>query len=505
MNRCKPKKLLGLLPILLLLLQTGCTIGDELSETATLTLSEVGIVSLDPGKVTREVGVTTDAPDWSCYTANSWISATKKDDHTLLLSAEANPTSSARMGSVVVTASGVRRQLTIMQGKGTEVIIAHAGSSAGSSELKITQWGETRSIDVESGTDLWTAKSDDEWITVTPYPVAKRIDVRVAPNRNREPREGKIMITLQGESSGGAEIRVTQSGVDWFILPYMNFETATRPDIQLFEKERGGAIEDESERFFTFSTTSSAFPRVVYTIYAGGAYLYAQVDASSTQLLLGEARLELISFLKESGFTEQVDENTYRHKDQRNLTVEIKPFFKNTPHLLFSYKPEQPVAMPTFDTLPLGLTTFGITKEEVKKYEDSVGGEETYNHEDEYEFVTPPGKYQADGRLYLFHQDKKSGIYQLEKTRQYFLDTDRGFWNYKGYFTPTNEFMELCEREGFHFEEYNILEHVYVFVSKEKGLTLGAQCKKFFGDPKPIIVLQINPGTKMIAHKTNRK
>lgn len=74
MNRCKPKKLLGLLPILLLLLQTGCTIGDELSETATLTLSEVGIVSLDPGKVTREVGVTTDAPDWSCYTANSWIS-----------------------------------------------------------------------------------------------------------------------------------------------------------------------------------------------------------------------------------------------------------------------------------------------------------------------------------------------------------------------------------------------------------------------------------------------
>ena len=63
MNRCKPKKLLVLLPILLLLLQTGCTIGDELSETATLTLSEVGIVSLDPGKVTREVGVTTDAPD----------------------------------------------------------------------------------------------------------------------------------------------------------------------------------------------------------------------------------------------------------------------------------------------------------------------------------------------------------------------------------------------------------------------------------------------------------
>ena len=114
MNRCKPKKLLVLLPILLLLLQTGCTIGDELSETASLTLSEVGIVSLDPGKVSREIGVTTDASDWSCYTANSWISVTKKDDHTLLISAEANPTSDARLGSVVVTASGVRRQLTIM-------------------------------------------------------------------------------------------------------------------------------------------------------------------------------------------------------------------------------------------------------------------------------------------------------------------------------------------------------------------------------------------------------
>lgn len=482
--------------LLLLVLLGACTIEEDISERSQLELSETGIISMDAAPSSRDLTVTTDANEWHAYSMTKWINLEKSAGNTLVLQVEENTLPTPRVGSVLVVAGSSKRQISVRQNRGAIRIVTHPDL------IKSSRWGGDFTIDVETKTIAWTATSPDEWIRVNPHPEAGRIDVKIKPNNDRNSREGRVLI--QGKESGinDTEIVVTQDPVDWFVMPYMDFANATRPLIQRFEQSRGGALEFNNDRFLNFTTTSYAFPRVMYTINDGGAYIHAQVDASSSALLTGDNRKELVDFLRSNGFTIQVDENTYRHEEMTNLIVEIKPFFKNTPHLLFTYKPTQPKAYDTFKTLPLGFTRFDLGVKSVKEYEDQHGGQLSSEAEDELEYTCPPGEYQADGRIYFFHKDKYGAV-KLEKTRQFFYDLTRAFWDYKGYAQPTDEFLALCKREGFTFVEYNILEQVYVFVSKEKGLTLAIQQKKFFGDPKPVIMIHVNPGDRMIAHNQN--
>ena len=491
---------IGKLSVILFLLSfsfIGCTVENELNERTTLELSESGVISFDATATSKEVNVSSSDPKWECYTTNEWISLAQQGD-VLVISAEANKSVKSRIGTVIITAGNTKRQLTVLQNKGELELTAHPTS------LSLDQWGGEYTIDILAAAPSWNAKSDDDWIQVQAYPLAGRISVRMAPNKSREQREGKVIIYSDEYASAGFEIPVVQAPIAYFIMPYMDFENATRQDIQLFEEKRGGSLEFNNERFFDFVTTSYAFPRVSYTINEGGAYIHAQLDASSTQLLLGENLRELQTYLKSQGFTKEVAEQTYQHERINNLLVEIKPFYKNTPHLLFTYKPIQKEKYETFDTLPLGFTRFDLGKEGVMDYEAANGGTLSYENDEELEFTTEPGKYGEDGRLYFIHEDKY-GNKKLEKTRQFFLDTNRAFWDYKGYNQLTDEFMALCKKEDFEYIEYNILEQVHVFVSKSKNLTMAIQWKKFFGDPKPVIMIQVNPGNKMIAHGNKSK
>lgn len=482
----------------------GCTSEGIVDDVATIELSENGIITVEDGASTRDIQVQSSTSEWSCYSLNQWISA-KNRDGVLELSFATNLSTDQRRGSVVVKAGRGQKQLTIIQA-GTQTMVKSTPES-----LNVDQFGGEFSLDILSNRSDWQAYSAEEWISVESMPAAQKITVKVRPTTSRENRVGKVIITVGGDEGETYEVAVNQSGISYFILPYMNFENATRQDIQAFEEKRGGTIEFKHERFFNFTTTSIAFPRVSYSIYEGGAYLHAQLDASSTRILTGSAeRRQLVDFLKASGFTTELDENTLQHETMTNLIVEIKPYYKNTPHLLFTYTPKQPKSYPTFDTLPLGFIRFDLGVEAVRAYEKENGGEEIYASDEEMEFACTPGKYEADGRIYFLHKDKEGKV-TVERTRQFFYDTERACWNYKGYNNMlTEEFKALAKREGFEYVEYNILEQVYVFVSKEKNLTMAVQWFKFYGDPKPVLSVQINPGTRLVSHamslnRNNRK
>lgn len=484
-----------------LLVMPSCTSEGYMDELATIELSESGILSFENHSSSHDVQVQSTSGAWQCYTLNPWITA-KNRDGVLEISVKDNLQPKERRGSVVVKSGKSQKQLTIIQAKATPKV------ETSPEELNVDQFGGLFSIDVITNNDDWKAQSQEDWIEVTALPSAYKMEVKVQPTRSREPRVGKILISMGADETVAHEVSVVQSGISYFLLPYMNFESATRQDIQAFEEKRGGTIEFTHERFFDFTTTSVAFPRVSYTIYEGGAYLYAQLDASSTRILTGPSeRQQLVEFLNQSGFTVELGENHFRHAEMSNLEVEIKPYYKNTPHLLFTYTPKQSKAYPTFDELPLGFTRFDLGVEGVKDYEAAHGGEMIYPYSDdeiesvdEMEFECEPGKYGADGRLYFLHKDKDGNI-TIERTRQFFTQTERACWNYKGYNNLlTEEFKALAKQEGFEFVEYNILEQVYVFISKERNLTMAVQWFKFFGDPKPVLVVQVNPGTRLVSH-----
>lgn len=479
----------------------SCTSEGYMDELATIELSESGILSFEDHSSSHNVQVQSTAGTWQCYTLNQWITV-KNRDGVLEISVTDNLLPKERRGSVIVKSGKSQRQLTIIQAK------ANPKVETSIDEPKVDQFGGLITIDVITNSEDWRAETEEQWIELTALPSAYKLQLKVQPNRSREPRVGKVLIITGADNRVAREISVEQSGINYFILPYMNFESATRQDIQAFEEKRGGTIEFTHERFFDFTTTSVAFPRVSYTIYEGGAYLHAQLDAASTRILTGPSeRQQLVDFLNQSGFTIELGENHFQHNKMSNLEVEIKPYYKNTPHLLFTYTPKQTKEYPTFDELPLGFTRFDLGVEGVKAYEAAHGGQMTFPYSedeiatsDEMEYETEAGKYGADGRLYFLHKDKEGKI-SVERTRQFFTQTELACWNYKGYNNLlTNEFKALAKREGFEFVEYNILEQVYVFVSKQRNLTMAVQWFKFYGDPKPVLVVQVNPGSRLVSH-----
>lgn len=473
----------------------SCTSEGQMEDLGTLELSESGTLSMDATASTREVQVQSNDANWQCYSLNSWITVANKEG-TLVIHVDANNTLQERKGSVVVKSGRLQKQLMVIQSKGEFTI------DAGTETLNVDEFGGTFTVDVLTNDENWQAHSEESWISVTAQPTAQKVDLKVLRSTSRDERVGKVVITNPSSPNTSYEITIIQKGIAYFILPYMDFEHATRQAIQAFEEQRGGAFdEDPQERFLVFSTTSIAFPRIVYTIYEGGAYLYAQLDAVSTRILTGAAeRVQLIDFLRQSGFSKMIDENTYQHETMSNLKVEIKAFYKNTPHLLFTYEPKQDKAYETFATLPLGFTRFDLGVAGVEEYEAKHGGEEIFRNDEELEYSCEPGLYDADGRLYFLHTEKDGSI-EVERARQFFWATERACWEYKGYRNLlTDEFKALAAREGFKYVDFSILENMHIFYSEEKNLTMAVQVKKYYSDPKPVLTIQTNPGRFITGH-----
>ncbi|MDY5857697.1 MAG: BACON domain-containing protein [Porphyromonas sp.] len=489
------RPLLTLLLLPMLLLFGSCTPENDIEE-ATLTLSESGTITFTKEASEKVITIETNQPQIIASSNAPWLS-TKIEGKQLTIKAEGNETLRERKGTVLVSVGRAQQALKVIQSQSGLIIQLYPET------LKSTQWGGKFSVDVLANNDRWTASTDADWLRVEALPNARSMNVEVYENTETESRTAKIKLSLQ-DGSEDQEFVVTQEGIMFYIMPFVDFEDGSRISLKLFEQRRRSLLTDEnsSTGWIGFTTQSPAFPDITYTLYHQNALLYAQLNASNKEYLEGEHLRKVIDRLRENGFTdERTADRVYYNPDKRIL-CEIKPDYGKTPHILFSYQPKQPQAHTTFTDFPYPFgtepeVTKDVTFAEVAAYEAERKGKERSRmaHKNGYlRFAIYDNEDPEEPTRAYFFSDKKSEV--LEASVRYFRNMNYAFWDYRGYPLFTEEFLRLAEQEGFSYVGLDRRDrNRHVFVNSARKIEMRIHWDKYQGMKEHQLILRMTTPT----------
>lgn len=488
----------------MMLTMMACVPGNDV-EDATLSLSELGPIVLDNTETTKTLSVTTNQPKFIAFSKSDWLDVVISGSE-VTITASTNEEPRERRTKLFVIAGSAVEEIQILQNASAVSLKVITQEEGG--DLSIDQWSTQQLVDIEVNTDKWEVASDSpEWCRVRAKQFKKQIVIDVDENTKREGRTAKITLVVE-QGKLIKEFYVKQSGIMYFIIPYLDFKNGTRGAITEFETERRSVVSGSWAIDYEFTTKSPAFNKITYAVAHNKLMTLARLEASTAQIITGEQKLEFIDYLKGQGFVEKKTEDLYYNPELRVL-AEIKNTYM--PHVMFTYLAEQSQAYETFAAFPYGFIKWGATRKEIEEYEANNGG--TYKYDADWEKETD-GRYaiqfipedkEIQRRLYMLEKDKE-GNYGLLGTFQHFLLIDRGYYTHNGNTYLTNEFRELLKNEGFEYiTTLPAPSRHDEFHNKSKELRLLTRVARYEGSANSVLELVLSPLTKVSNKSVSRQ
>ncbi len=477
------KILITILAITGMLFAISC--GKDDDGGATVALSEkVFEFTTDGGAKSL---IVTAKEEWLAVGAE-WIH-TKKDGNKLTVSVDVNRTIQDREGVVAVSAGNAVEFLTVKQ----KAAVADAVVTPNSIVVEDSV-GEIV-LEVNATDEDWFAKTDADWLTVTPKQHRAEMVIAYAKNEIEDDRVADVIVTV-----GKVEkiVQVRQLGKMFFLLPYSKIGVATVEEVKEFEAARMNKFEDSGyDDFLSFKTRSKdMFPDLFYKIEYG-VVAKARIAAFSGKRM----EKELPAFkewLKGKGFVEKSEFLLINKEMGLSVKIDIAEDYSGSKYadILFDPVIIQDKDYPTFKEFPYLFAEWGAKKDKIDAYEAGKGG--IYNeaqseiggvdpntgepYRDDFLFYDVPENKQGNekeySRSYLVYRDNqpKPGLYV---SFQLMRNTEVAYFMYKGRPTLTKEFKELCEQEGFtylgksqgNFDKFYSIDKELVFkirISKRK-------------------------------------
>ncbi len=493
------KSLYILASLLTALLCFGCT-PESLEKEPTMLELDKPEVRLTKDKGELVVSVKTNEESVVAISNRDWITAVPEGKSVKLVYDE-NKVIGQRDAVVLVQAGDLVKALKVTQ-EGNALDVTTVPEA-----IVLEPWDSEVTISVRVNGEGWTCTSATDWIRVTSLPWKKAVILRADANKSGGARQSEIIFQVEGEADAVA-VPVKQKEWSLFLLPYIDFEYGTMSLISHFEMERRSMINQTLTGSVSFTTTSPMLSKIVYSFSTKGvmtaaqAYIaadYTTTDEDGETMITKEAMHVIDSALLAEGFTEKQGKLRYFNPGNR-VVASIKDHTYE-PDIEYIFIPKQPQAYKTFDKIPYIPVKFGADYSEVQKYEQENGGVYTpagdsYDdaHNICYHEYKVPGSKQIKSRNYFLSWDASKGkVGALLATFQEWSDINLVYWEYNGRLNITEEFLALCEKDGFKYNGKTSDGKMDVFINDTKGIQMKTQFAHFEGEEDPSLVVMMLP------------
>lgn len=486
------KKIFLLLSALTVLLYTSCIPQAEVDDV-TLTVQDQGPVLFDNTASEKAIGISTNKSDWTAFPQASWIEAIPSDSQ-LLIRVEDNNSPMERRGKVLILAGGKTGEVEVVQ-SGSSIIV-----NAYPQELRVSQWQGTYEFDIDSNVKDWSVTSDQEWVTVEAKPWRGQLVVNVTENVERADRTATLTVVAEN-GKVTKDLVFTQSGILYYILPYLDFAHGIRNNVNEFEVARRSQMVYNMSKWYDFKTVSPVFNKISY-IYEGDQLVKIEEYISDVNKYLApesESLNEYIDYMVSEGFAVSGGNSLFNEEIGVLASIHNDTFFN--PHVLFTHIPKQPKPYPTWDAFPYGFIKWGASKEEIIEYEKANGGvydpydPDFENPEYEVHFINfkIENNPEIAFRSYYVTYDSDTKKTQLIDARQEWFDINKCYWMSGGRKFLTNEFKALMEKEGFVYQGVKGEKEFDTFLNIKKGLGVLVRMVQYIDSPNPVVEIGIVP------------
>lgn len=491
------KSLYILASLLTALLCFGCT-PESLEKEPTMLELDKPEVRLTKDKGEMVVSVKTNEESVVAISNRDWITAVPEGTSVKLVYDE-NKVIGQRDAVVLVQAGDLVKALKVTQ-EGNALDVTTVPEA-----IVLEPWDSEVTISVRVNGEGWTCTSATDWIKVTSLPWKKEVILRADANKSGGARQSEIIFQVEGEA-GTVAVTVKQKEWPLFLLPYIDFEYGTMSLISHFEMERRSMINQTLTGSVSFTTTSPMLSKIVYSFSTKGvmtaaqAYIaadYTTTDKDGETMITKEAMHVIDSALLAEGFTEKQGELRYFNPGNR-VVASIKDHTYG-PNIEYTFIPKQPQAYKTFDKIPYIPVAFGADYSEVEKYEQANGGVYNWAQNDDannicmLEYKVPDSKEIKSRSYYLSWDASKQKVGALLATFQEWSDINLVYWEYNGRLIITEEFLALCEKDGFKYNGKSQNGKMDVFINDSKGIQMKTQFAHFEGEEDPSLVVFMQP------------
>lgn len=440
-----------------------------------LSVSQQETLTLPASEISHRISVLTNlAPgQWSVLSQSSWLKV-NIENNGILLSAAANEAPQRRHTTVQVIGGGLKHTFEVVQSAASTTL------EVGFAPEAIDQWGGELRVDVNSNVDSWIARSDADWIELTPNYRDGVVSIKVSEHTERTDRIATVEVIDQATSIIKT-FEVVQKGIIYYMLPCSDPELSD-DELVAYELGRRSKLKKSPSYFdqtYKFTTVSPAFSEIHYTIdYLGDkSILKSQMILSSPSILDEKGKTEFFTFLKEQGF-EELHTGIF-FSEKHSIEVELK-LDESQPYVLCTHYLTEDSPQPSVSQLPLEVSVFGkTTPAEVDEWNKANSGKiDTHlsigNSRRAYRVIEgDENRMNVITRIYNF----RYGL--LEST----IHTDQNIIRYLYYvivksgtkFFLTKEFRKVIYREGFKLHTANQSTNSYVFRNPETKIEMAVR------------------------------
>lgn len=457
-------------------------------------------VRLTKDKGEMVVSVQTNEESVVAISNRDWITAVPEGKSVKLVYDE-NKVIGQRDAVVLVQAGDLVKALKVTQ-EGNALDVTTVPEA-----IVLEPWDSEVTISVRVNGEGWSCTSATDWIQVTSLPWKKEVILRAESNKSGGERQSELIFQVEGET-GTVAVPVKQKEWPLFLLPYIDFEYGTMSLISRFEMERRSMIKQTLTGSVTFTTTSPMMSQIAYSFSTKGvmtaaqAYIaadYTTTDEDGETMITEETMHVIDSALLAEGFTEKQGKLRYFNPSTR-VVASIKDHTYD-PNIEYIYIPKQPQAYKTFDKIPYIPVAFGADYSEVQKFEQENGGVyfpdgDSYDDANGlcfFEYKVPGSKQIKSRNYFLTWDAKKEKVGILLATFQEWSDINLVYWEYNGRLNITEEFLALCEKDGFKYNGKTSDGKMDVFINADKGIQMKTQFAHFEGEEDPSLVIMMQP------------
>lgn len=457
-------------------------------------------VRLTKDKGEMVVSVQTNEESVVAISNRDWITAVPEGKSVKLVYDE-NKVIGQRDAVVLVQAGDLVKALKVTQ-EGNALDVTTVPEA-----IVLEPWDSEVTISVRVNGEGWTCTSATDWIQVTSLPWKKEVILRAESNKSGGERQSELIFQVEGEA-GTVAVPVKQKEWPLFLLPYIDFEYGTMSLISRFEMERRSMIKQTLTGSVTFTTTSPMMSQIAYSFSTKGvmtaaqAYIaadYTTTDEDGETMITKETMHVIDSALLAEGFTEK--QGKLRYFDPSTRVVASIKDHTYDPNIEYIYIPKQPQAYKTFDKIPYIPVAFGADYSEVQKFEQENGGVyfpdgDSYDDANGlcfFEYKVPGSKQIKSRNYFLTWDAKKEKVGILLATFQEWSDINLVYWEYNGRLNITEEFLALCEKDGFKYNGKTSDGKMDVFINADKGIQMKTQFAHFEGEEDPSLVIMMQP------------
>lgn len=463
------------LTAIVLLLGFACQPKQNDVEEPTLTLSTHDL-SFDNAGAEQSVTITTNQNRWSASSPKEgdWVELSQ-NGNSLTVKLAPNAQGKSRQSIVLVNAGGIQEKIKITQSAADIVLEARPES------ISLPQAGGTKTLDISSNTEMWTASLDQEvdWLSIQARPSSGVILLEAQPNETSEVRQVKL---IAKSGTKVIEVNISQEGKQKYILPILlkdqtNFDMVLKKEVQ-----RGSIMKsfsDPGDFWGThfpgtadFLTPSEVFPIISYTFdFIRGAMPLLYRSVLMTSYNYAEVSSEaFMAYLTEQGFVKKKTEKNVSMFENEDLSIQLlMTLYEGVGGSLeFSTLIKQDKAYPTFAAFPYQpmmsfVNVYTKKVEDIKADEANLGStltteskHETFKEETEFLLFETVKKDHFLNRAYFFYTSATPDVTDEQKGSvleaiAIFDNPNLALFEAYGEWYLTDEFKALLKKEGFEF------------------------------------------------------